>query len=283
MKRWIACGLAALAMAGCSTPPPSPPPGPAAAADETALAARMPPPASVFERRMRDRALSQGRQGRLAEASVSWEILTVLRPDVADYQDRLAEIRRLIDTTVLDRLQRGAQAHKRGDLDGASTQYLAALSLQPDHAQAADALRQIERERNKRSYLGKYSRSTLTRRAMAEAQANAAPAVPLDRNEVEHASMLATQGELDDAIVLLERHLALDKRDAAACQLLADVYFQKAEKQLVRDKAAAMASYEKGLRLDASNPRAASKLKALKNGNGSGTAGAAASCASRAS
>jgi tetratricopeptide (TPR) repeat protein len=269
--------LAALVVAGCGTSPTAAPTAPAA----EEVVARMPPPASAFERRLRDRALSQGRQGRLAEAAVSWEILTVLRPDAGEYRDRLADIRRLIDTSLPDRLQRGAQALKRGDLDAASLQYLAALSLQPDHAQAADALRQIERERNKRSYLGKHSRSTLTRRAMTEAQmANTAPAVPLDRNEVEHASMLATQGEHDDAIALLERHLAVDKRDAAACQLLADIYFQKAEKQLPRDRSAALVSFEKGMRLDAANPRVAAKLKQLKNGNGNPVS--AASCASRA-
>jgi tetratricopeptide (TPR) repeat protein len=271
----LAC-LAGLALCGCGmTPPPAASAAPAA----EEAPARMPPPASTFERRLRDRALSQGRQGRLAEAAVSWEILTVLRPDAGEYRDRLADIRRLVDTSLPERLHRGAQAMKRGDLDAAAVQYLAVLSLQPEHAQAADALRQIERERNKRSYLGKYSRSTLTRRAMTEAQmASAAPAVPLDRNEVEHAAMLATQGEFDDAIALLERHLVVDKRDSAACQLLADVYFQKAEKQLPRDRSAALVSFEKGMRLDASNPRVAAKLKSLKNGNGA----AGGSCASRA-
>ena len=230
-----AAWVAALALAGCGTMPP---PVPTAPGTEDA-AARMPAPASAFERR-------------------------------------------LVDTLLPDRLQRGAQALKRGDLDAAAVQYLGALSLQPDHAQAADALRQIERERNKRSYLGKHSRLTLTRRAVTEAQmANPAPAVPLDRNEVEHAAMLATQGELDDAIALLERHLSIDKRDAAACQLLADVYFQKAEKQLPRDRAAALVSFEKGMRLDAGNPRVTARLKPLKNGNGNGTSGAS-GCASRA-
>lgn len=272
-----AAWLATLALAGCGSVPPSAPPAPA---DEiAAMAARMPAPGSVFERRLRDRALSQGRQGRLADAAVSWEILTVLRPDAPEYRDRLADIRQLIETTLPDRLQRAAQAQRRGDLDAAAVHYLAALSLQPDHAQAAEALRQIERERNRRGYLGKHSRTTLTRRAMTDAMANAAPAVPLDRNEVEHAAMLATQGELDDAIALLERHLLLDKRDAAACELLADVYFQKAEKQLPRDRAAALAAYEKGMRLDGSNPRVGARLKALKNGNG---VPSTSSCASRA-
>ena len=38
------------------------------------------------------------------------------------------------------------------------------------HIKAADALRGLERDRNKRSHLGKLSRNTLTRRAMADAE-----------------------------------------------------------------------------------------------------------------
>jgi hypothetical protein len=43
-------------------------------------------------------------------------------------------------------------------------QFLSVLALQPDHAQAADALRAIERERNRLQLLGKFSRLTLERR-----------------------------------------------------------------------------------------------------------------------
>lgn len=236
--------------------------------DDLPTAARASATPAGFEQRLRERALSQGRQGRLAEAATSWEILTVLRPDSRSYRERLSETQRLIDTAVPERLQRGAQSLKRGELDAAAAQYLAALALQPDNAQAANALRSIERERNKRSFLGKPSRLTLSRRAVTDLQMTTPPiAAPMDRTELEHAALLGAQGEFDEAIVLLERHLAMDKRDTAACRQLADMYFQKAEKQLPRDKSAAIASLEKSQRLDASNARAAQRLKQLKNGN----------------
>ncbi|MBW8828968.1 MAG: hypothetical protein JF606_05970 [Burkholderiales bacterium] len=222
-----------------------------------------------FEKRLRERALSQGRRGRLAEAATSWEILTVLRPETHEYRDRLEETRRQIDTAIADRLQRGAQALKRGESDAAAAQYLAALALQPDNDEAAQALRNIERDRNKRSFLGKPSRVTLTRRAINDSQmaASSTPRTPLDRNELEHAAMLGMQGELDDAIALLERYLAVDTQDAAACHLLADMYYQKAEKQLPSDKPGAISALAKSLCLDASNTRAATRLKELKNGS----------------
>ena len=76
--------------------------------------------------------------------------------------------------------------------------------------------------------------------------------------------MLASQGELDDAIGLLERRLVVDKRDTLACQLLADMYYRKAERQLPKDKAGARASLEKSLKLDAGHARAAALLKQLQ-------------------
>jgi tetratricopeptide (TPR) repeat protein len=266
VSRPVASLLVGAMVAACGTTEPRPPAPREDVAAPVALA-RPPAPTGGFEQRLHDRALTQGRQGRLADAATSWELLTVLRPNASEYRDGLNETRRLIDTAVAERLQRAQQALKRRELDTATAQYLSVLALQPDHEQAAEALRGIERERNKQAYLGKFSRITLTRRATADAQiASAGPAVPLDRNDLEHAAMLGTQGEFDDAIVLLERHLAADRSDTKACQLLADMYFQKAEKQLARDKGGAAVSLEKSLRLDGSNQRAAMRLKQLKGG-----------------
>jgi tetratricopeptide (TPR) repeat protein len=264
---WVCCGGA---LCGCAVAP-APVGEPAIALPAPSFGATS---AASFERRQQERALSAERQGRLADAALAWEILAVLRPDAGEYRERLADARRQIDAAVAERLQRASQAAKRGELDAAGAHYLAVLALQPDHAQAADALRGIERERNKRSYLGKYSRTTLTRRALADAEMAGAPRGSTrkpgtDRNDVEHAAMLAAQGDLDDAIGLLEARLAADKRDGAARQLLADVYYRKGERLAPRDKAAAIAALEKSLRTDAGNARALERLKQLQ-GIGSG-------------
>jgi len=219
----VAPVLLVFATGACVSPPEQR--GPAAAAPS---AATLPTPASAYEQRLREQAQAQSRQGRLADAALSWEILTVLRPDAGDYRDRMNETRRLIEAAVPERLRRAQQAQRRGELDAATTQYLAVLALQPDHEQAAEALRAIERDRNRIRYLGKYSRITLERRNGTALQATAKkPAAPLDVNEVEHAAMLRTQGELDAAIALLERHIALQGPDPKACQMLADMALQK--------------------------------------------------------
>jgi hypothetical protein len=177
LSRRVAPVLLALATGACVSPPEQRPP-----AGTAAPPAAMPTPASAYEQRLREQALAQARQGRLADAAVSWEILTVLRPDAGEYRERMNETRRLIEAAVPERLRRAQAAHKRGELDAATTQYLAVLALQPEHEQAAEALRAIERDRNRSRYLGKYSRITLERGNGLQATAKR-PAAPLDVNE----------------------------------------------------------------------------------------------------
>ena len=261
--------LSCAVLLGCvSAPPAVPPIGPVEDLPQSSDSSHS--PQSVFEQQQRERALGFARQRRLSDAALAWEVLTVLRPDVVEYGDRLADTQRQIDAAVAERLPRAAQTAQRGDVDAAAQQYLAVLALQPTNEAAADALRALERERNKRNYLGKFSRATLTRRTMAEAEMpanfSAASGGLAGRNDVEHAAMLAGDGEFDDAIGLLEHWLAVDRRDTAARRQLANVYYRKAESLLPRDKSAAVKALEKSVRLDPTEPRAAARLRQLKGG-----------------
>ncbi|MDN3920013.1 hypothetical protein [Roseateles violae] len=225
------------------------------------------PPAAAlaYEQRLRARATEQQAQGQLAEAAISWEILTVLRSDRPEYAERLAELRQQIDGALSQSLQRATQLQRRGELEAAAGQYLQVLALQPDHAQAAAALRAIERERNRRGLLGRPARLTLTRSASSAAEMSLPRnAVPPDRNELEHAAVLAAQGELDDAIALLERRFARDRRDTAACQQLADLHLQRAEVLLPKNQAAAVAALDRSLVLDGGNLVAQARLLQIK-------------------
>ena len=259
-------GFAALACAtlvACgSTPPAAPLDAPYDEAPRSADPT-LPAPAA-FEQAQRERALGFVAQKRWAEAALAWEVLTVLRPDGADYRERLVDAQRQIAAGVAERMPRAAQAAQRGDIDAAAQLYLAVLALQPNHEAAADALRAIERERNKRNYLGKYSRITLTRRAIADAEMPSASARMSNRNELEHASLLAGDGEFDEAIGLLERRVGADRRDDQARRLLASVYYRKAESLVSRDKAGAIAALDKSARLDPADTRAAARLKLLR-------------------
>lgn len=224
----VAAPLLAALCAACSTTPASIPTAEAPVLQEAPR--QRAGGAASFEQHWRERALLQSREGRLGEAAQSWEILAALRPDAVDYRERLLATRRQIEAAVPERLQRGQQAWKRGDLDAASTQFLSVLALQPGETRAADALRAIERERNRSLYLGKLSRITLTR-GNGNANGNlrtAKPApAPADRNDVEHAALLRTQGETDAAIALLEKYVAARGADPTACRMLSEMYLQK--------------------------------------------------------
>jgi tetratricopeptide (TPR) repeat protein len=256
------CGLLSLALVACGTvAPTADPAGAPAARDDMPLPAQNLSPNPAFERKQRERAQLLARQGRLGEAVLAWEVVTVLRPDAPEYRDRLADLRHQLGVVAAERWQRAVLAQQRGELDTATQHYLAVLALQPEHVQAADALRAIERERNKRNYLGKYTRITLTRRSMAEATV---PSAAPQSNELEHASILASQGDIDDAIAVLEKRVTADKRDDAARALLADVYVQKAEKLAPRDKKGALAAVERSLRLEPADARALALQKQLR-------------------
>lgn len=294
MNRLLGAAVICLALQGCSTTPtprPSEPPQDEAAAPVVLL----PVASTAYEAAQRARATDLERDGRLAEAALVWEVLSVIRPHDDDYRQRLAESKRRISTSAAERTQRGDQAAAAGQLDAAVSYYLSALALQPDHAKAADAVRGIERERNRRNHLGKLSRHTMTRKAMADsdmvpapqisaepvaatattrpppAVLSAAPATrpannspSADRIEVEHASLLASQGEFDEAISMLEKWLQGNRRDDAARRLLADVYFQQADRLAASKPEAAITLLEKSLRVERHQPRAAERLRQLK-------------------
>jgi hypothetical protein len=259
---------AAMGLAGgCATPQPN---LEAPARDAPSPPRKTASPQSDFEARQKERAITLGRQGRLADAAVAWEILGVLRPDVPEYREQWSRTQGQIDSAVAERLQRATQAQRRGELDVAAQGYLAVLALQPEHSQAADALRAIERERNKRNVLGRAARLAPTPRTAAPARPPAAESAAAtsastpDRNDLEHAAMLTIQGDHDDAIQLLEKRLAHSGQDEVARVMLADAYFQKAEELAPRDKAGAIAALEKSVRLDPAHPLAAARLKQLR-------------------
>lgn len=159
----------AVGLAACGNQPPAPPgPAPAPRPAPAAAAPSRADGIEAFEREHRERAEIAQRQGRLADAALSWEVLAALKPQRSEYRERLAATRAQIQAALDDRLAKGAAAKKRGELDAAVQHYLAALALEPAQDTAADALRGIERERQKR-HAGRLARDPLQRRSNGEA------------------------------------------------------------------------------------------------------------------
>jgi tetratricopeptide (TPR) repeat protein len=170
-----------LCLGACGSRPPAPaaagaPVDPPRAAP-SATAPDRPDGAAAFEHQQRERAEIAQRQGRLADAALAWEVLTVLRPQRSEYRERLAAARAAATTARDDRVDKGAAAYKRGDLDGAAQHYLAALALDPTHDASAEALRSIERERQRR-HGGRLARDPWQRRGNGEADPRVQPNAP---------------------------------------------------------------------------------------------------------
>ncbi len=276
---WSRCVLAA-GVAACAGLPPSPSTGPSVADPPSVVtpspAADDPAPLSpgdalaAFERQQRDAAEAATRQGRWADAIWAWDIVLALRPRDSDAARRRTLAEEAVRATLPDRLARARAARTRGDLDAAARAYLDVLALAPDHAAAADAMREIERERVRRHQLGQPSRVVMARRAPADAGAREPTAD--ERNELEHASMLAGQGEINSAISTLQPLAGPRRGNAALRALLAELYLRQADQLAPTDRAGAIAALERSLSVEPNQPKATQRLRQLREAQPAGAA-----------
>lgn len=149
--------LAAMMLAGCANGPSGP------------LLRTSSPAQTAFEQQHLQAATREENEGDLAQAAWHWEVLTVLRPDKAAYADHLTQTRARITLEVASRLRAARQAQQKGLTGEATQRYLAVMALQPDHEEAAEALRALERERVRKEQLGRYSSRLLQPRMTAPA------------------------------------------------------------------------------------------------------------------
>jgi len=201
-----------LTLVACVTVPPEPAVVPKPAA----------PTYSQAETEYRNRALALTAERRWSEALAQWEVLLLMRPESAEYREQADRARKQIAEGVAQALAAADQAHRRGDLDRASTQYLRALNLDPGNATAAQELREIERERTRRAYLNRPPRTSM----------GAAPAAPYPRgsnealSDLDVGTMLLRQGDAAGAAQAFQRQLQRAPTDPIAKAGLADASFQ---------------------------------------------------------
>lgn len=259
VARHFAAAACVGVLAGCGTTPP-PVAVPMSTAPIPEQRATPPEPAwRTYEEAQRRHAEGALAQGRLAEAEWAYEVLTVLRPDDRTYAEARAAVRARIGRAAADAWARGQAAQRRGDLDAAMDAYLQVLVVMPRHAAAADALRSLEAERGRRQLVGRFARPPMARRNGADyaPRTAAAPAPRAGaRNHLEHATLLARQGEIDEAIAVL-RQVQSGRPDAAINALLVDLHLQRARGLMTRDPEAARQSVDAALAL---NPRHAGAL-----------------------
>jgi hypothetical protein len=163
--RWQRVGSAWLTLAllaGCASKAPAPAtaPPPSRAAWLSAHHHRRTRPWLAFQQQHRAAAAAEQR-GQWTQVLWHLDVLLALAPAMpncsaaAPRPNKPPSRRRRAQ-------QRARQARARGDHESATRLYLELLSLAPGDAEAAEALRALERERVKRQHLGQLSRNTLT-------------------------------------------------------------------------------------------------------------------------
>lgn len=186
------------------SPPTAPPPGTDAA----------------FERQTRERAEQLADGGRWAEAEVQWEILVLFRPNHAEYVDRLAEARKRAGNLADENLAAAAEARKRGEMQRAAALYLQTLSADPGNVAAADALREMERERPSGTNSSQMARANNAPRSRSTTRKVSAA----DRRDLESAVMLMHQGDYGASVQSLQGYLKRFPQDEMAKRALANAY-----------------------------------------------------------
>jgi len=251
---------------------------PAAPADVPAVA---PAPAqtvdaqlAVFEQQQKLRAHRAETEGRWADAALAWQVLALMHPGDAQIGVQLAAVRGQIESRLSERRAAAEAARQRGDLERAAEAYLDLLALVPGQRAAADALRQIERERNRRSQVARAARLQPPRgNATVPGMAAGSSADPADRSNSlrEHATMLARQGDVDGAIQMLT-NAARWRQQPALKSLLVDLYVQKAESLRQRQPQAARAAVDAALAIDRRHSAAQALLRQLSQPAGAAAA-----------
>jgi tetratricopeptide (TPR) repeat protein len=202
--------LAAALLGGCATPSPAPAP--------PSRVAPLPSPQDALEAAYRERAQSAVKDRRWADAVVQWEVLSLLRPQIPEYRAQVEQTQRRIAEISAEALRAGDAARKRGELEAAQTQYLRVLAVDPDHVEAMQALREMERERVRRAYFTRAPRNVLTMPTPRNGPPQTLPAA-------EVGVVLLRQGDYAGAIQALGRHLQAHPTDEGAKELLADANF----------------------------------------------------------
>jgi hypothetical protein len=269
-----ALALVALAILGaCATQRPpaavSPGPGVQTSAEAAATVAEAQALAGLEVRQQHTAALAE-QQSAWPQAAASLDVLLAIHPADNELAARRARAQQAAQGAGADRVRRAKQAQQRGETDAASRLYLDALAQDPGQSEAAEALRGIERERLRRTVLGVSARTAAAGRAAppgTRLEALMAPstgAPGADRNEVEHASLLAAHGEIEGAIALLKPLGGGRSADPMARSLLADLYFRQAQALLPADRPGATAALERAVQTDAGHAGAAAQLQQLK-------------------
>jgi tetratricopeptide (TPR) repeat protein len=220
---WLSiCGVALLT--ACAGTPPQPAPG-------TAARAAPDDPIATAIASHRDLARQYAQAGDPASAAREWQIVLLLAPGDGAARAQHEAARAAILEGVRDNLQAGMAAVRSGDADRATRAMLTVLALDPENAEAAKSLRDIERQRLTRI---QYSQSL---RAARESQAGAAAANrtaaaaapdPGDTYDLEQRVEMFRAGDISGGLREFRSFVDANPRNDAARLRIATIVYERA-------------------------------------------------------
>jgi tetratricopeptide (TPR) repeat protein len=276
MSRWLGvCGLiapvGALVLASCASGPEpvAPQERPIASPAPTRIAHPRPPPPTELPLEQREREIAERlmQEGRWADAIPHWEVLELLHPDQPGYAKKLADAKSRATTAATEHLQQARQARQQGQSDRAFVLYLKVLSANPDNAEAAQALREIEQDSARRAYVGALSRGGNNEAMAGVRRGSNGPPPPSAGGELDSAIALLHQGDTAAAVQALESYVRKNPRDDLGKRTLQDAYVELSRQRSQEGKKEEALTYlekAQALRDGKTNPGLARSIQALR-------------------
>jgi hypothetical protein len=140
----------------------------------------------------------------------------------------------------------------------------------------------MERERSRRQAVGPFARPLVPGTATAAKAPARKPRAGGISVDLEHASLLAGQGEIDAAIALLQPAAGTQRLDAEARAMLADLYVKQADRLAASDRPAALRALRQSLRTVPGHAAAAARLRQLLAAGSAGSSGTASTASTKA-
>ena len=218
------CGV--LVLGACAEAPvqPTPPPPRSAAADAATAAAA--------EHRQLARRSAQA--GDHAAAAREWHIVALLVPRDEEARKEYNAQRAAIRERVRESLQAGTTASRNGDSERATQAMLRVLALDPENAEAANVLREIDRQRATRIQASQAQRAARETRASVANGGRATPApAPIaaaeasESYDIEQPIEMFKAGDINGGLRDFRAFVDANPRNDAARQRIASVVYDR--------------------------------------------------------
>ena len=206
--------------------------------------------------------------GDLAAAAAQWQILVLLAPDEASFRQELEATQSTLTRSAAAAYQSGLTALKQGDSDEAARLMLRVLALDPEHVQAGQILRKIEKERIARIQSEKANRARREDERLAiRPQPTISRTTEYRRSfDLEQTIELFVAGDESGGLRELRRYVEANPDDKVGRNRISAIVAEQAQKldtAATRERAASL--YEQAVSLRGEAPPAwASHLDVLR-------------------